>query len=815
MVTKEQETPIIRIGRVTNIKYEPLEDFRKSVSFGAYKKAFEMTNEIIQENRAYHNNSSDIDERGGTIIRNTEQIYNIIFFTGERGTGKTSIMLSYMEFLKDYYKTRYRKENALGEMIFQNDNLMFTGLEYIDASVLSNKEDILGSVLAKMLKKWESEERINNSNKTRGITREEDYSYKKRQIQRRFKDVYQYLKNLQSDKNLIEDDSDLFIETLDNMAMTWNLKQAFQQLVFDYLDIMEYPGSAGTIARKNHFLVVSIDDLDLNIDHGFQLLEQVRTYLMIPNIIVLLSANYEQLEKLCNNYYSIKFKGIQGEQDTKSYISRMSREYLEKMVPIQRQVVLYSGTKWAFFRNEAVCFIPEDEDGVKDEAETIEKLVKSNMKQYLGMETSLGNSILYYLAPHTLRELISWELQMKERNNISSDIIKDLSIEEKEQHYDANIKWFWNTYFPTLMKKYIGTTEESIFATLDMLEPTAQMRFLRAKLLQSNETTPQIKTDSLLELLCEKKQGSIEAQKLPSLILIYFSAKISEILTRMTWLTESKRVEQVNNLLKYYNGGVWGSWEREMIRSFFGTKDTPHKSTFKIGYARFKKSSNAFDIDIPGSAFEKATNEQKFKELINKNREFLINYQYLLLFYTLDGADGACEWEVKDGKSLQVRGNHSGLFCLSNIILNTLEKPELVEQFLDALPTVFCSAEIPPEVKEAVISSISILHLNEKWFKKPLLPFGNLDFLIDLGMQIQQNIGNGIPNSINQKTMTPYIIRFFDIISSRLSEYEEYKTFSEFPPIAKILKNDEDFMEILSTSIMSIAELASESDDME
>ena len=70
-------------------------------------------------------------------------------------------MLSYMEFLKDYYRnsTSPESEEIIGELRFSEKNLMFTGLEYIDASRLADKEDILGSVLAKMAKKWMSEEK--------------------------------------------------------------------------------------------------------------------------------------------------------------------------------------------------------------------------------------------------------------------------------------------------------------------------------------------------------------------------------------------------------------------------------------------------------------------------------------------------------------------------------------------------------------------------------------------------------------------------------------------------------------------------------
>ena len=99
MGTNRQKNTVIEIGRISNIKYELPERFEESVSYGAYKKAFDITQEIIHDNGNYQKNQHQ--KAGGTMLRNTEQIYNIIFFTGNRGAGKTSAMLSYMEFLKD------------------------------------------------------------------------------------------------------------------------------------------------------------------------------------------------------------------------------------------------------------------------------------------------------------------------------------------------------------------------------------------------------------------------------------------------------------------------------------------------------------------------------------------------------------------------------------------------------------------------------------------------------------------------------------------------------------------------------------------
>lgn len=302
---EENSKVVFKIEGISNIKYEKPEEFQTSVSYQYYKQALKMTEEILKNNFViFQSLNDDFDKYSGTDLRNNSQLYNIIFFTGDRGAGKTSAMLSYMEFLKDYFRNTQRerfKDTEL-EMQWKNREVMFTGLEYIDASVLDDKEDILGSVLSKMLKKW-----IDEENKSQGgIIRNSDYDHKKRKLQKLFSNVYECRKKIR-DVNTYDDNSEMFMDNLQNMSLTFNMQREFRKLVFAYLDIMRYPG-AEHLNPQSHFLVVCIDDLDMNIRKGFELLEQVRKYLMIPNIVVLLSANYEQLDKICNNHYFKEFE---------------------------------------------------------------------------------------------------------------------------------------------------------------------------------------------------------------------------------------------------------------------------------------------------------------------------------------------------------------------------------------------------------------------------------------------------------------------------------------------------------------------------
>lgn len=79
----------------------------------------------------------------------------------------------------------------------------------------------------------------------------ECYSYRKRNISLAFDRVYTNLKNLRSSKDVIEDEDDTFLETLEKLSLSWNLKESFQELVQEYLEIMKYPNTRRPENRKS------------------------------------------------------------------------------------------------------------------------------------------------------------------------------------------------------------------------------------------------------------------------------------------------------------------------------------------------------------------------------------------------------------------------------------------------------------------------------------------------------------------------------------------------------------------------------------
>lgn len=830
METNEKQTtrayPVIRIDRTSDIHYEAAEEFKMSVLSTAFKKAFRITEEIVKSAENALNGSGSTPDKG-TKTRNDEQFCNIIFFTGERGTGKTSAMLSYMEFLKDYYRNANSPEadTKLGDLKFDDSKYMFTGLEYIDAPSLNKKEDILANVLSKMLKKLNEEE--GNSRGSSGIVKEDDYEYKKQKIRRQFSEIYQRVKDLRSDKDLMQMDSDMYLDTLERMSLTRNVKDSFKKLVNAYLDIMVYPGSRGAISNKNHFLVISIDDMDMNIQRGFMLLEQIRKYLMVPNVIVLLSANYDQLLQICINYYAKKFKPIKDYNDTEIYIYNLSREYLEKMMPISNQVRLTSGRLWRFFNQDELIIqcgkTVLDEKGRKKrvieeyEHGTLTKIVRKVMKEYFYMEFAPDNKCIDSLTPQTLRELCTLFTQVKDLNRLTVKGATD-SIDA----YENNIKWFADIEFPRLCNNFLPVVlDRRRIDKLGSLEIPEQMELIQE--IGNNESMSLKRQFDLfplwsgkrennesfspLKVLADADKGNGKDQEFARMCLIYLSMKLSgSEFKRIYAKNEQERKRALDDLLKYYSineWGIWGKWEDKFIPSILVKKDPI--AFIDIARTHFKRDNNCLVLDFQNPC--KSRELKKIQVFINENKKLLINYQYLLLFYNLDIEDSdMCIWNKMDGTQINLSDHYSGVFSLSGFVLNLLEGAKLVKIFSENLPNLLFP-NIDKNLREKVKAECDSVSIWTKDFQEaienPLLPLQNIEFLIDMGRKIQDRFHNKNSMESSFEGTGNSIRKFFAIMQECLDEYDKvYKSgisdrFRKFPLITEIASNNSTFIEFL------------------
>lgn len=296
-------------------------------------------------------------EEGVSISRNYN---NLFLINGERGAGKSSMLASMHGYLGSTESPEQKK---------------FLRLDVIDPSSFTNNANILQIIIAELFKNFKDE--------TAGkITYEE-----KNEITKIFVQIKHSLCVLDSPKAISAmDDSD--IESLQDMSNAIVLEQLIGELISKILK-----------ARKEDMLLVCIDDIDLNTAHAYEMLEQVRKYLILPNVLVLIAAKMNQLQEVVQQHFLSDYKELVKNSvlDTQDALE-MSNKYLLKLLPLEHRVDL----------NTAIQKFKQSIEIVRGE-ETIvtassgDELIYKLIYQKTGLQYLLESNGVNYIVPNNLR----------------------------------------------------------------------------------------------------------------------------------------------------------------------------------------------------------------------------------------------------------------------------------------------------------------------------------------------------------------------------------------------------------------------------
>lgn len=329
----DEKATVIKAG-YKGIVYENFSDFESSIFSKVYEKAINLTEQIIERNRELQKLKTH-----GNDFRNKEQVDNIIAFIGRRGTGKTSAMLSFMEGLKDHYK----HHNIVHD---KNNQYDFISLEWIDASLLENNEDIFEAILAKMfgelLKKGANISNLRNSDL--------DYAY--RDLYQQFEKIYRRVLNLKKKND--DYDVEMPVNVLKDLSRSTEIRSDFTRLLKSYIRFSERLVSSAENFNTDTYLVIAIDDIDLNVKNGYEIIEEIHRYLMVPGLIVLVAINYEEMLLCCEKRYIDSHRNLPKNvvEDIGERAIQISEAYLEKVLPPYMRVYLPSLKKTDFALKE-------------------------------------------------------------------------------------------------------------------------------------------------------------------------------------------------------------------------------------------------------------------------------------------------------------------------------------------------------------------------------------------------------------------------------------------------------------------------------
>ena len=267
---------------------------------------------------------------------------NIVSFCADRGQGKTSAMLSVAESLRTIEsRDQAEKKQQFWKKAMDEEtpnpvlDTHFECLPVSDPNSLEKNDSILWTVMSKMFKaaseKWEMlsenlSSRHNNEKRR-----------KKEMLADQFLKCFKGLDYLYKEKKEISsyyDDLNMAAEYGDSN----NMKEAFMKLVQDYLDFMadDYQKS---------MLVILIDDADLNIEHAYSIVEEIRKYCIMPGVLVLMAMHIGTLARTLEQHFLQQYKSlieIKKDSFSKERCHNAMERYITKLMPAAHRIYLPS-----------------------------------------------------------------------------------------------------------------------------------------------------------------------------------------------------------------------------------------------------------------------------------------------------------------------------------------------------------------------------------------------------------------------------------------------------------------------------------------
>lgn len=352
-----------------------------------YKKAAGMLEQIVKYNKKNNTNLK------------MEYENNIIAFCGERGEGKSSVMMTFVKAMRNYVISE-KSQKVFGDFK-EIKNVYFSEPIIIDPSLFDETHGILDVILAEIYNEFDYIKK----------NRQIDKTYKYEEIIAQFQKVYKYVLLINNQKKTLDDEYDYEgdIGRLVRLGDSTNLKKELSVLVDMYLEFR----NCDKAAEDKSKLVIAIDDLDLCSDKVYQMTEEIRKYLILPNVIIVMALRIEQLEDcICEKNardYTTSIDYFNDNNRLKNDIIVMSEKYVNKLIPKARRIYL---PQIGSFQKLTVEYI-DDWNGEEnifwrtDEQQNIIEAMRKLIHQKTGiilLPKEMGRNILF---PDNLREMVN------------------------------------------------------------------------------------------------------------------------------------------------------------------------------------------------------------------------------------------------------------------------------------------------------------------------------------------------------------------------------------------------------------------------
>lgn len=785
-MSKENYEVDIEVNAI-GIKYESVDSFKDSYFTNVYRTSYESVQDIIDRNMKFAQPDS--------LYKNKyNEFTNVLTFIGKRGTGKTSAMLSFMESLKKYDGDENLSNPKNFYYGFRQKNLSFTCLDCIDGSLLEKGEDIFQIVLAQMYQKYQL------MFEKRTLSQSDDY--RTRNLQKKFEQLFSITTDLKKMSHGKMSEGISYISNLRTLASSQKLRADFQELVQEYLSMVQ----SNDVPSQNQFLVITIDDIDLNIKNGFSMLEEIHRYMMGLHIIVLLALDFAQILKICmSDFYKVLPKVDETLKKGMEYIRGISVDYLDKVLPINYRIYMPDPGS-ANIRYS----LNNREDGKQRR-----ELILNAIYRKSGVAFDSQGLKMHYYEPKSMRVLGQFFMSMQGLEDVlisSEDNLSDMEKKEIYRKYDRAYAFFKSDLATRMLIENITDDQQ-----IEFLENVMKQKLVRARDLvidfEKDKNNQNIKDPVYTYgefIVSLYNLGYIENRKYRALadcILAYFSFEFSKNIINEKYAVKTSEKNWQKIIEQFVGESLADQWEMSMFPkiNISGEKTNGVEEdvdmfslpkNFRLPLNSAVIFPSLFRCDLP----EKKDEANKENEILN----FIKYIEVLYLSITAIKIVGAEveENKIKDGDNWKFnivkRGNGEhlsisvitkmkkettaiyGRFNFFNFVVNSMQAAVKLNKFEKNLVSTLSK-----------YYGISInrqkLLVNEyrKWQKKYhdslVLPVQWVDMMYNILKRARRNAIEQNPDIIDKEDLFTYIGYVYKNIGNQLQGQEKfYRTALEY-----------------------------------
>lgn len=423
------------------VKTDETSSFKFSFFKEVYDQAAALTNIIAKANE----DKSLYDEY--VIPRQqTKSVQNVIAFTGRRGTGKTSSMLSFADALSE---GRYmdKKIDGINNPYDALQGKQFHALQYIDSSIVSKDEDFFELLLYRMHQYLEDHVKAYNKN---SYFKHDAYLSELRE------NIFKLYNHYTSIRHKEQSESVSSYSLLKKNIEKYNIRNEVIKLVENYIQFLSLLKNEGCCNEKNKdFLIICIDDIDMANSTRLEILQCIYQYFMIPQVVVMITLNVPVITATVKKeFYSNMEISVNSERDRILNISQeQTMDFLRKIIPSDMRITMPSWRKYDYrtlkptmisfesiggdkeannlFPNLKNCFWYKKDHRNMNPKELIMLLLADRAKIFL--DTS-GLKI-HFMEPDSLRNLYDLFYLLYHMKNIKEVDKNNENEEIKKQYY--------------------------------------------------------------------------------------------------------------------------------------------------------------------------------------------------------------------------------------------------------------------------------------------------------------------------------------------------------------------------------------------